>query len=109
MDWNDFERDWEREDKFGDSKRISIKHALHAEHFFMCPLYSEGPETIIHALKKIATDDAKMFTSEIHDPCARTTGAWKQENTKKSLQKGGPVWSRPNTLRRLSQKTLLQL
>ena len=45
MDWNDFERDWEREDKFGDSKWISIKHALHAEHFFMCPLYSEGPET----------------------------------------------------------------
>ena len=23
----------------------------------------------------IITDDAKMFTSEIHDPCARTTGA----------------------------------
>ena len=48
-------RETEREDKFGDSKRISIKHALHAEHFFMCPLCSEGPETIIHALKKIAT------------------------------------------------------
>ena len=28
---------------------------------------------------------------------------------KKHLQKGGPVWSRPNTLRRLSQKTFLQL
>ena len=27
--------------------------------------------------KKIQYDDAEMFTSEIHDPYARTTGAWK--------------------------------
>ena len=23
------------------------------------------------------SDDAEMFTSEVHDPYARTTGAWK--------------------------------
>ena len=28
---------------------------------------------------------------------------------RKAFEKGGPVWSRPSTLRRLSQKTLLQL
>ena len=28
---------------------------------------------------------------------------------RKAFKGGGPVWSRPNTLRRLSQKTLLQL
>ena len=33
----------------------------------------------------------------------------KQESTKKRLLRGGPVWSRPNTLRRLSQKMFLQL
>ena len=25
----------------------------------------------------IQADDAEMFTSEVHDPYARTTGAWK--------------------------------
>ena len=25
----------------------------------------------------ISYDDAEMFTSEVHDPYARTTGAWK--------------------------------
>ena len=27
--------------------------------------------------KKIISDDAEMLTSEVHDPYARTTGAWK--------------------------------
>ena len=30
----------------------------------------------LHKLKgKILSDDAKMFTSEIHDPCVRMTGS----------------------------------
>ena len=45
-------------------------------------------------------DDAEKFTSEMHDPCARCL---RERTTQKHLQKA-PVWSRPNTLRRLSQK-----
>ena len=48
------------------------------------------------------TDDAKKFTSEMHDPCARSR-CLQERTTQKHLQKA-PVWSRPNTLRRLSQK-----
>ena len=49
-----------------------------------------------------ATNDAVKFTSEMHDPCARTV-TYKREENKNTLQKA-PVWSRPNTLRKLSQK-----
>ena len=48
-------------------------------------------------------DDAVKFTSEMHDPCAQTVTYKREENTN-TLQKA-PVWSRPNTLRRLSQKS----
>ena len=48
------------------------------------------------------TDDAVKFTSEMHDPCTQTV-TYKREENKSTLQKA-PVWSRPNTLRRLSQK-----
>ena len=47
-------------------------------------------------------DDAEKFTSEMHDPCARSR-CLQERTTQKHLQ-GAPVWSRPNTLRRLSQK-----
>ena len=40
---------------------------------------------------RIQCDDAEMFTSEVHDPYARTTGAWKQESTKKRLLRGSGV------------------
>ena len=43
-----------------------------------------------------------MFTSEMHDPCARSR-CLQERTTQKHLQKAS-VWSRPNTLRRLSQK-----
>ena len=46
------------------------------------------------------TDDAEKFTSEMHDPCARS----RYLQYKNTLQKA-PMWSRPNTLRRLSQKS----
>ena len=36
----------------------------------------------------LRTDDAEMFTSEVHDPYARTTDAWKKESTKKRLLGG---------------------
>ena len=39
----------------------------------------------------------------MHDPCAQTVTYKREENTN-TLQKA-PVWSRPNTLRRLSQKS----
>ena len=47
-------------------------------------------------------DDAEKFTSEMHDPCARSR-CLQERTTQKHLQKA-PVWSRPNTLRKLSQK-----
>ena len=47
-------------------------------------------------------DDAEKFTSEMHDPCAHSR-CLQERTTQKHLQKA-PVWSRPNTLRRLSQK-----
>ena len=47
-------------------------------------------------------DDAEKFTSEMHNPCARSC-CLQERTTQKHLQKA-PVWSRPNTLRRLSQK-----
>ena len=47
-------------------------------------------------------DDAVKFTSEMHDPCDQIV-TYKREENKNPLQKA-PVWSRPNTLRRLSQK-----
>ena len=47
-------------------------------------------------------DDAEKFTNEMHDPCARSR-CLQERTTQKHLQKA-PVWSRPNTLRRLSQK-----
>ena len=55
-------------------------------------------------LKKnpIEYDDAEKFTSEMHDPCTYSRGL-QERTTQKHLQ-GAPVWSRPNTLRRLSQK-----
>ena len=52
---------------------------------------------------KIYIDDAVKFTSEMHDPCAQTV-TYKREENANTLQKA-PVWSRPNTLRRLSQKS----
>ena len=53
------------------------------------------------------SDDAEKFTSEMHDPCTRSR--YLQERTTQKHLQGAPVWSRPNTLRRLSQKMLLQL
>ena len=50
----------------------------------------------------VEDDDAEKFTSEMHDPCARSR-CLQERTTQKHLQKA-PVWSRPNTLRRLSQK-----
>ena len=50
----------------------------------------------------VVSDDAVKFTSETHDPCARTV-TYKREENKNTLRKA-PVWSRPNTLRRLNQK-----
>ena len=50
----------------------------------------------------VVSDDAVKFTSEMHDLCARTV-TYKREENKNTLRKA-PVWSRPNTLRRLSQK-----
>ena len=49
---------------------------------------------------KIGYDEAVNLTSEKYDPCARKVTYTKEEN-KNTLQKA-PVWSRPNTLRRLS-------
>ena len=49
----------------------------------------------------IVPDDAVKFTSEMHNPCALPV-TYKREENKNTLQKA-PVWSRPNTLRRLSQ------
>ena len=49
----------------------------------------------------IQYDEAEKFTSEMHDPCARSR-CLQERTTQKHLQKA-PVWSRPNTLRRLSQ------
>ena len=48
------------------------------------------------------SDDAEKFTSEMHDPCTRSR--YLQERTTQKHLQGAPVWSRPNTLRRLSQK-----
>ena len=31
-------------------------------------------------------DDAEMFTSEMHDPCTRTTVAWKREQHKNDFK-----------------------
>ena len=50
----------------------------------------------------LTTDDAEKFTSEMHDPCARSR-CLQERTTQKHLQEA-PVWSRPNTLRSLSQK-----
>ena len=50
----------------------------------------------------IVPDDAVKFTSEMHNPCALPVTYKREENTN-TLQKA-PVWSWPNTLRRLSQK-----
>ena len=50
----------------------------------------------------ILIDDVEKFTSEMHDPRARSR-CLQERTTQKHLQKA-PVWSRPNTLRRLSQK-----
>ena len=47
-------------------------------------------------------DEAEKFTSEMHDLCARSR-CQQERTTQKHLQKA-PVWSQPNTLRRLSQK-----
>ena len=52
-------------------------------------------------------DDAEKFTSEMHDPCARSR-CLQREQHKNTLPKA-PVWGRPNTLRRLSQKSFLRL
>ena len=52
--------------------------------------------------RSIHIDDVEKFTSEMHDPCTRSR-CLQERTTQKHLQKG-PVWSRPNTLRRLSQK-----
>ena len=48
----------------------------------------------------ITIDEAVNLTSEKHDPCTRKVTYTKEEN-KNTLQKA-PVWSRPNTLQRLS-------
>ena len=48
----------------------------------------------------IVPDDAVKFTSEMHNPCALPV-TYKREENKNTLQKA-PVWSRPNTLRKLS-------
>ena len=48
----------------------------------------------------ITIDEAVNLTSEKHDPCDRKVTYTKEEN-KNTLQKA-PVWSWPNTLRRLS-------
>ena len=50
----------------------------------------------------IIIDDAETFTSEMHDPCTRSR--YLQERTTQKYLQRAPVWSRPNTLRRLSQK-----
>ena len=50
----------------------------------------------------IVSDDAEKFTSEMHDPCAHSR--YLQKRTKQEHLQKAPVWSRPNTLRRLSQK-----
>ena len=55
---------------------------------------------IMKIQREIVYDDAVKFTSEMHDPCAQTVTYKGEENTN-TLQKA-PVWSRPNTLRRLS-------
>ena len=47
-------------------------------------------------------DDAEKFTSEMHNPCTRSR--YLQERTTQKHLQGALVWSRPNTLRRLSQK-----
>ena len=47
-------------------------------------------------------DDAEKFTSEMHDPY--TCSRYLQERTTQKYLQRAPVWSRPNTLRRLSQK-----
>ena len=53
-------------------------------------------------LAALFDDDAVKFTSEVHDPCACSRCL--QERTIQKHLQGAPVWSRPNTLRRLSQK-----
>ena len=50
----------------------------------------------------LVSDDAVNLTSEMHDPCAQESPTH-EKKTRNTLQKA-PVWSRPNTLQRLSQK-----
>ena len=53
----------------------------------------------------IIIDEAEKFTSEMHDPCARSRCLQKITTQHKNTLLKAPVWSRPNTLRRLSQKS----
>ena len=52
--------------------------------------------------EELAFDDAEKFTSEMYDPRARSR-CLQERITQKHLKKA-LVWSRSNTLRRLSQK-----
>ena len=60
----------------------------------------------IYTYLYIYIDDAEMFTSEIHDP-ALEQPCLKIRKYKETPSRVGPVWIRPNTLRRLSQKTFV--
>ena len=50
----------------------------------------------------LVRDDVVNLTSEMHDSCAQESPTY-EKKTRNTLQKA-LVWSRPNTLRRLSQK-----
>ena len=50
----------------------------------------------------LVSDDVVNLTSEMHDPCAQESPTH-EKKTRNTLQKASE-WSRPNTLRRLSQK-----
>ena len=53
----------------------------------------------------VVSDEAEKFTSEMHDPCARSRCLQKITTQHKNTLLKAPVWSRSNTLRRLSQKS----
>ena len=69
----------------------------------MHPGFSRNMIIFFKKLIVFSPDDAVKFTSEMHDPCTQESPTHKKK-IRNTLQKA-PVWSRPNTLQRLSQKS----
>ena len=74
---------WMMSRRMNDSHKNNVKDFLFLhkgifEAIFPCIIDAFKAKDAWEILKnKFQGDDAKMFTSEMHDPYVRTTGAWK--------------------------------